>query len=594
MISMLTLQRRILWIVITFFMVGCGGGPGVGGISNLQPPTSSGGSQPPASSPVRLAFVRGPARTAGEVLTLVQVEIQDAQGRRVPDSTLNVTLSVVQSSVPLLGSTTQSAEQGLASFAGLRINVAGSYQLRATSPGLEAAISGNLVVTPAAPSRIVAGPAPGPGIGVRQLIVPPIQFALFDDFGNLASNFDGNATLTVLSGPSDGMTGSTARIDQGMAVFQDLRFVRAGTYRLQISVNGRPELTQTLPDLSVASRGEMVYFRGVNILKLDQVNRMLEFVGLKPPTIPTGTPLGLTALHSGDALFQIAVGQILAFAVDPVSGNLTNGSELQVPTSIRQARADLTDRSLVAVYGTPADLRRFDVQPGGGLVDTGVTADIDGRANELQFVDINGQQVLVLATQNGTGQNFLALPYDVTASNPFGNPGQGIYVGTGSVKSGRVVVAAQMNGQTVLYGGTNPSNGPAAVQAFTTDAAGNLTKLGPQIDVSNANFVTGLAVANRLGSPFLLVSVGQDLVKVSITSSGALNQVEARFPQGSFVGSIAVDSSGTLGVAAITGPATYELRMFDLSLANMPLVDTQTTQGSAESSLLVLPDPARQ
>lgn len=591
---MLTLPLRCLCLFLALLMFGCGGGGGVGSISGLQAPTSGGGCQTPVSAPARLAFVRGPARAAGEVLTLVQVEIQDAQGRRVLDSTLNVTLSVVQSGVPLLGSTTQSAEQGLASFVGLHIDVSGSYQLRATCPGLESATSGTLTITPAAPSRLVPGAPPGPGTGVRQPIVPPVQFALFDDFGNLASNFAGQATLTILSGPSAGVTGTTTAIDQGMAVFQDLRFLRAGTYRLQLNVIGRPELTQTLPDLTVASRGEMVYFQGVNILKLDGVNRMLEFVGLKPATIPTGTLRGLTALHSGDTLFQTAAGQILAFAVDPVSGNLTNGSELQVLSSIRQTRADLTDRSLVAIYGSTTDLRRFDVQPGGGLLDTGVTADIDGRPNELQFVDINGQQVLVLAIENGTGQNFLALPYDVTASNPFGSPGQGIYLGTGSSKSGRVVVAAQMNGQVVLYGGTNQANGPAAVQAFTTDAAGNLAKLGPQVDVSNANFVRGLAVANGSGTPFLLVSVGQDLVKISMSSSGALNQIEARLPQGSFVGSVAVDSSGTLGIAAINGPAAYELRMFDLSLANLPLVDIQTTQGAAESSLLVLPDPARQ
>jgi hypothetical protein len=119
-------------------------------LSGSQPATPVGG-----SCAVQLAFVQQPASTpvGDPIAPDVTVEIEDGAGQRVTtDSTTQVTLAIDTDAGPggtLGGVLTRTAVNGLATFSGLSIDVAGEgYTLKATSsPALAPATSEPFDVT---------------------------------------------------------------------------------------------------------------------------------------------------------------------------------------------------------------------------------------------------------------------------------------------------------------------------------------------------------------------------------------------------------------------------------------------------------------
>jgi len=102
----------------------------------------------------KLAFVQQPADARiGERITgapfdptdtqhLVSVEVEDASGARVVDSSAAITMTLGPSTgVGVLQPTTVPAVNGLATFSNLSISAAGSYTLSASSDGLQGATS---------------------------------------------------------------------------------------------------------------------------------------------------------------------------------------------------------------------------------------------------------------------------------------------------------------------------------------------------------------------------------------------------------------------------------------------------------------------
>lgn len=99
---------------------------------------------PPSPTARRLEFADQP-RDAEEQETLrtVRVRIVDADGKVVTSATHSVRLDLVRlsGSGNLTGSTERVAVKGVATFDNLKVNKEGSYRLRATASGLEAATS---------------------------------------------------------------------------------------------------------------------------------------------------------------------------------------------------------------------------------------------------------------------------------------------------------------------------------------------------------------------------------------------------------------------------------------------------------------------
>ena len=159
------------------------------------------------------------------------VSVEDAFGNLVSNSDAEVSLSLVGGSAgaSLGGTATTAAVGGVATFDGLTVGDVGSpYQIQASSPGLVGASTAALSVTSAAPARLVISLQP-PAIvtaGSGFSLVVSVE----DAFGNPASGYDGDVSVSLEGGPSDASLsgGLSERASQGVATFSGLTIDRSG------------------------------------------------------------------------------------------------------------------------------------------------------------------------------------------------------------------------------------------------------------------------------------------------------------------------------------------------------------------------------
>jgi hypothetical protein len=103
-------------------------------------------------SATKLAFTTSPsATTTHNVAFAAQpvVTVQDAGGNTVPTSTASITLTITTPAGATLTCTTnpKAAVAGVDTFAGCKIDTAGTFTLTATASGLTAATSNSLTIT---------------------------------------------------------------------------------------------------------------------------------------------------------------------------------------------------------------------------------------------------------------------------------------------------------------------------------------------------------------------------------------------------------------------------------------------------------------
>ncbi len=98
----------------------------------------------------KLAFTQQPGGSTGGVAFATQptVAVQDLAGNTVTTDTSPVTLALTVPGGATLSCTSNpvAAVTGVASFAGCRVNVAGSFTLTATDGGLTAAVSSSFTI----------------------------------------------------------------------------------------------------------------------------------------------------------------------------------------------------------------------------------------------------------------------------------------------------------------------------------------------------------------------------------------------------------------------------------------------------------------
>jgi hypothetical protein len=189
------------------------------------------------TAPAQLAITAQPTSTsAGQSLGPIIVDVEDQNGNVLASANSDVTVRVSSGPSSVLnGTVTVQAIDGVATFNGLTLDIAGAYTLQATdsSSGATAVTSDGFTVTPAAaaklvfiqqPSRIVAGAA----------ISPAITVAVQDQFGNLVTSDNSNVTLAVEIGPPGASLGGTVTVAaaDGLATFDDVAPGNAGEYSL--------------------------------------------------------------------------------------------------------------------------------------------------------------------------------------------------------------------------------------------------------------------------------------------------------------------------------------------------------------------------
>ena len=131
------------------------------------------------TSATQLAFVTEPTTTAAgtSINPSVQVAVQDALGNTDPTFTGNVTVAIGANpgSGALSGTATQAAVAGVATFADLSIDKAGTgYTLSATSGALPAGTSAAFNITPGAATKLVFTVQPS-AVGAGLAISPAVH-----------------------------------------------------------------------------------------------------------------------------------------------------------------------------------------------------------------------------------------------------------------------------------------------------------------------------------------------------------------------------------------------------------------------------------
>jgi hypothetical protein len=191
-----------------------------------------------AVSAARLSFSVQPANTlAGATLTpAAQVSVLDGTGKVMTSSTASITVALTSGTgtagARLLGATTVSAVNGVATFATLRVDSAGSgYTLTASASGLSGATSSLFKVSAASAVRLGYAIQPR-STAAGAVIAPAVRVTVLDSVGNVVTT--STAGITVLIKPGTGTTGArllgttTASAVNGVATFATLSVDLAG------------------------------------------------------------------------------------------------------------------------------------------------------------------------------------------------------------------------------------------------------------------------------------------------------------------------------------------------------------------------------
>lgn len=214
-----------------------------------------GGSDPAAA---RLEFAAPSNATAGEPLSpAVRVSAVDSTGTVDTTflGTVTLTLGEHPEGAALRGTRTVDAVHGVATFADLSINRAGTgYTLVATATGVRGATSPAFDVAPAAPARLAFTVQPH-GAMVDSVLKPAVQVTALDTLGNVATSFAANVTVTLAANASGASLAGTTTVAaaSGVATFADLSVNRAGTgYHLTASAGQLTGATSEAFDITAA------------------------------------------------------------------------------------------------------------------------------------------------------------------------------------------------------------------------------------------------------------------------------------------------------------------------------------------------------
>lgn len=147
--------------------------------------------------------------------TQPEVEVRDAGGNLVTSATNAVTLAIKSgtgtSGASLLGTTTVSAVNGVATFTDVRIDRPGSgFVLTATASALISVDSAAFTVTQGPPAALAVLTSPSGATGGVSFATQPVV-RLLDGDGNLVTGATNNVTVAIKSGQEPPARRSPAR-----------------------------------------------------------------------------------------------------------------------------------------------------------------------------------------------------------------------------------------------------------------------------------------------------------------------------------------------------------------------------------------------
>jgi len=487
----------------------------------------------------QLVFTGEPVNTAaGSLITpAVQVTAQDAQGSTVTSFSGTVTVGIGTNAGggTLSGATAVAALNGVARFSNLSIDRAGAgYTLRATTTAFTS-VSAPFTITPAAAAQVVFTVQPTTTVAATA-ITPAVQVTARDAFGNTATGFTGNVTVSLATNAGGGTLSGTTGVAavNGVAVFSSLTINRTGSgYTLAATAAGLTGATSNGFDVTAAGAARLVFM-------------------VQPSTTAAGAVIApAVQVTAQDAQGNTATGfggsVTVAIGTNPGSGTLSGTATLAAVNGIA-AFSTLSINKAGTGYSLAASAASV----------TGATSAafniVAGTASRLVFT---------VPPTSTTAGSVITPAVRVAAQDAFGNTVPGF--------TGNVTVALGANPSSGTLSGTATIAAVAGVATFgdlSLDRAGTgytLTAAASGLTAAASGaFDISPAAANRLAftvQPTSATAGTAITPAVQVTARDALGNTVT-----SFTGSVTValgnnagggTLSGTTTTAAVSGVATF-------------------------------------
>jgi hypothetical protein len=172
---------------------------------------------------------------AGSIINApIIVDVEDGSGNIIATDNSRITLSIATGRGALQGTTTVTAQNGVATFNNLSFKTPGTFVLKAIDGAFPVSKSDSLAVSPGPGTKMVITQQP---INSAAGSIFTVQVALKDALGNLAGSDGSSVTLAINGNPLGVTLGGTTivQVHNGMAVFNDISLTKAGTYTLNVT-----------------------------------------------------------------------------------------------------------------------------------------------------------------------------------------------------------------------------------------------------------------------------------------------------------------------------------------------------------------------
>jgi hypothetical protein len=591
--------------------------------------------------PAKLAFVQGPSNTAAgaSISPAVTVAVEDANNNIVTsDSTdvVNLAFGSNPAGGTLAGTSSVTVNQGVATFAGLSINKAGTgYTLTASSGSLASATSGTFNIIPGTVTKLVFVQGPSNAVA-GATITPAVKVAVEDANSNIETT--DNATqvsLAIGTNPANGaLTGGgppPVTVASGIATFSGLSINNAGTgYTLTASSGSLTTATSGTFNITPGTATKLAFVQG-------------------PSNAVAGaniTPAVTVAVEdaSGNIVTSDSTDQVnLAIGTNPANGTLTGGGPPPVTVasgiatfsglSINKAGTGYT---LTASSGslTTGTSGTFNITPGtatklaflhgpantaaGATITPAVTVAVEDANNNIVTTDSTDQVNLAIGTNpaNGTltGTTTVTVNQGVATFSDLAinNAGTGYTLAATSSSSYTAATSAAFNVSAGLGPATQlvflqpPSNTSAgatitpAVTVAVEDANGNIETTDNATQVSLAigtNPASGTLTGG--GPPPVTVASG-----IATFSGLSINKAGTGYTLTASSGSLTSATSGTFNITPGTATKLAYLQSPSNTAAGATITpavtvavedangNIETTDNATQVSLAIGTNPA--
>lgn len=253
-----------------------------------------------STAPTSLAFLTQPANiTAGESLPNIQVAVRNGAGETITDFTgpVTLTLNAGATGAALVGTTTESAVAGIATFAQLSVNKGGTgFKLSATHEQLPPVQSNAFDVAAAPPTQLTVLSGGGQAAPPSTTLADSVRVRVTDTFGFAVP---GQTVQFAIAQGGGALSATSVQTDADGRAAVAWTLGASGTQQLRVSLG---QLEQFIGATIIAG-GSVQLFAGFDYLDLRAGGSRMVPIYL---TNPSPTPIDVTLSVDDSATTRLA------------------------------------------------------------------------------------------------------------------------------------------------------------------------------------------------------------------------------------------------------------------------------------------------